>query len=173
MAKRIYPLNSIKYWYAYDIDEICAMFKRYNLHPQTVRKWIKGGLPTIDASKPSLIYGYELKKFLGKHNKANKTATQFDEMFCMKCQDSKPIYQQKIKLEQKANFLLAKAHCQTCKSSMNKSYKMEDYTKLKSFFCAVDVLQLYDSNNSTANTHILTSARTPSNEPAIGDLFSL
>ena len=173
MARRIYPLNTIKYWYAYDIDDVCALYKKYNLHPQTVRGWINNGLPTIDSGKPSLIYGNDLREFLGKMNEANKCETAFEEIFCVKCQQGKPPFRREIKLEHINGYIKAKAHCQTCKSIMNKGYKIEDFLKLKSFFHVVDVLELYDCKDSTANTHIASQVETHATEPAQGELFLL
>ncbi|NBB88875.1 MAG: AlpA family phage regulatory protein, partial [Bacteroidetes bacterium] len=48
MGKRLYPLQRIKAWYCYDIEEICSLYKSQRLHQQTVRQWIKNGLPIID-----------------------------------------------------------------------------------------------------------------------------
>lgn len=153
MAKRIYPLNVIKYWYVYDLDEICKLYAPYRLHRQTVRRWIKEGLPTIDERKPTLIYGNHLKAFLGKHNKAHKCHTAFEQFFCMKCRDARCPYKKQIQLDLRNKCLQVKALCKECKSLMNKGYKLDDLQKLKSIFYVVDVLELYDSTPPTVNTH--------------------
>ena len=170
MAQSIYPLNIIKYWYTYDIDEICVLF---DIHKQTVRAWLKNGLPSLDNIRPALIYGNDLKEFLGKQNKSNKCATEFHQMFCMKCKDARLPLQRKVKLTHKANFILAQAHCSTCKKVMGKSYSISAYSNLMQNFRAVELLELYDSKHSTVNTHLATSTKTQPNEPAQSELVFL
>jgi len=154
MGKRIYPLNLIMHWYCYDIEEICRLYKDYNLHPQTVRNWIRDGLLTIDKGKPALIYGDYLKDFLGNLNTSSKCKTEFEQMFCFGCKQGKSPHKRQIKLEQAANFVRAKAICCDCKNTMNKSYKIDDIPKLRTFFHVVDVLQLDDCEDNTVKTHI-------------------
>lgn len=161
------------YWYCYDIEDICRLFKSCNLHPQTVRQWIKNGLLTIDNGKPSLIYGNQLIDFLGKLNKSNKCKTDFEQMFCFKCRDGKIPYRKQIQLEQSHGLVKAKARCQTCKTLMNKNYKMDDVPRLRLIFNVGDVLELYDSGDSPANTHIITSTESSTNKPKQWELFPL
>lgn len=171
MGKRIYPLRRIKFWYCYDIEEICSLYKSMRLHPQTVRGWIKKGLPTIDNRQPMLIYGEDLKTFLGKQNEASKCQTDFGEMFCMKCQEATKPKGRRVQLEQVNGFVRAKAHCRECHTIMNKSYKMEAVPRLRKAFVVVDVLELYDSTTCTGKTHILTQEKTGESESAQGSLF--
>lgn len=118
MSKRLYPHRQVKYWYAYDIDDICSTFSDLGLHPQTVRKWMKGGLKTIDNGKPTLVYGNDLILFLRARNTESKCVTAFDELFCMKCQDARPIFQNKIVMKQKKRFLTVNGLCRECKTQM-------------------------------------------------------
>ena len=131
MSKRLYTHNKLRYWYAYDIDEICLHFKDKGLHAQTVRKWIKSGLDTIDSKKPCLIYGYYLIDYLKNQNSKNKCQTEFNQFYCFKCQDARPIYQKRVALTQETPFLKAKAICRECKTAMHKSYKIDDFSRLK------------------------------------------
>ena len=160
MSKRIYSHKRIKYWYAYSIDDICALYAEFELHAQTVRKWCKGGLKTIDSGKPALIYGYDFIEFLKSQNSKNKCKTAFDEMFCLSCQDARPIYQRKVMIEQEAKTLSLSGHCRACKTTMFKFYKIEDYYEIKRTFKQVGVLELYDCNASSCKTHIETDTTT-------------
>lgn len=171
MGKRIYPLKLIKYWFCYDIDDICHLYQQYSLNHQTVRKWIRKGLKTIDKGKPILIYGYELKAFLGKQNQSNKCQTEFNQMFCMKCQEGKEFYKKQIQLEANQQFLRAKALCSNCKSVMNKPYKLADLPELRKMFAVVDVLQLYDCENPPVKTHLDDQDKRGISEPIQGELF--
>lgn len=158
------------YWWAYDIDEICELFKKHGLHPQTVRQWIKNGLPTMKG-KPALIYGNDLMKFLGKMNKSNKCQTEFHHIFCLKCKEGKDPYKKQIEVELINGYVKAKGRCRNCKNIMYKSYKLDDFGKLKLNFHVVDVLQLYDCADSTVKTHIAAPSNIHPNEPAQKELF--
>ena len=173
MSKRLYPHNHVRYWYAYDLDEICALFADTGLHIQTVRKWInKDGLKTTDTGKPVLVYGYDLIDFLKRQNDKDKCKTSFEQLYCMKCHDARPVFQNKITIElHKGGFLRACGHCRACKSRMFKSYKMEDCGALKRTFHVVDVLELYDCAIPTDKTHIPAQDEMRANESPQMELF--
>jgi len=175
MSKRLYPYKRLKYWYAYSIDDICALYAEFGLHAQTVRKWIKDGLKTIDKGKPALIYGSDLIEFLKTQNSKNKCKTASDEMFCMKCKDSRKLFQRKAAIEHKEKNLFVSGHCRECKTVMFKSYKMDDLPKLKRIFHVVGVLELYDCEASPCKTHMQGHVTTPLSESLNGvhqgDLF--
>jgi hypothetical protein len=171
MSKRLYPHKRIKYWYAYSIDDICALYAEFGLHAQTVRKWIKDGLKTTDKGKPSLIYGYFLIEFLKKQNSKNKCKTAFDEMFCLACQDARSVFQRKAVIEKKAQTLSLSGQCRECKTTMFKFYKMTDYPDIKRAFQLVEVLELYDCEASLCKTHIQDHAVTPISESTIGTVY--
>lgn len=172
MGKKLYPHNRLKYWWCYSAEEVCDLFQETGLHPQTLRKWTKDGLQTIDNKKPALYFGADLKEFLKKQNDRNKCKTSFNEMYCFSCKDKRLVLQNKIAFEQKPNGLMAQAVCRTCKSKMNKSYKLSDIQKLKRGFRVVDVSQLYDCENSTSKTHFQDSEKMNESESYQGDLFS-
>ena len=172
MARRLYPHNRVRYWYAYDLDEICTLFSDIGLHIQTVRTWVKNGLKTTDSSKPTLIYGNDLIAFLKAHNDKGKCPTPFDQMYCMKCKDARPIYQNKIKVDLKNDILRACGHCRECKTIMYKNYKKDDYGELRRIFNMVDVLELYDSASPSVKTHIQTQKPVRESESYTGDLFA-
>lgn len=109
----------------YDLEAICRL---YGIHSKTVLAWFKKGLKSIDNKKPILVYGNDLKIFLGKLNESSKCHLGFEEMFCIKCKEGKTPLKKQIQLEKfEQKFLKAKALCQTCKTKMNKSYPLEDF----------------------------------------------
>lgn len=173
MSGKIYSLNKIKYWVCYDVEVICRL---YRIHSKTVLAWFKKGLKPIDNKKPILVYGYDLKTFLGKLNESNKCHLGFEEMFCMKCKEAKVPLKKQIQLEQfEQKFLKAKAVCQTCKTKMNKSYPLQDFQQLKRIFDVVQLLELYDSKTSPSNTPFLDQEKDDKKEsekePIQGDFF--
>jgi hypothetical protein len=144
MSKRLYPHNRVRYWFAYDIDDICTAFSDLGLHPQTVRKWVKNDLKTIDSGKPTLVYGNDLIAFLRARNNESKCATEFDQLYCMKCQDARYIFQKNIIVEQKKRFLMVSGLCRECKTCMFQNYKLDDFSRLRKTFALVEVLELQD-----------------------------
>lgn len=172
MGKRLYPHKRVRYWYAYDLDEICTLFKDTGLHIQTVRSWVKSGLKAIDSGKPMLIYGHDLIAFLKVQNDKGKCKTPFDQIYCMKCKDARPIFQNKISAEFKNSSVKVCGHCRECKTRMFKNYKMDAYSKLKRTFYVVDVLQLYDCSAPSGKTHIHAHEQTQQSESYTGDLFA-
>lgn len=172
MSKRLYSHRQVRYWYTYNIEDICTLFSDVGLHAQTVRKWIKNGLNTIDTGKPVLVYGYDLIAYLKKNNASNKCKTAFGEMYCMGCQDARPIFRNKIAVEQKSQFLKVQGICRECKKSMFKNYKLSNFPVLRKKFTLVDVSQLYDFDVPTDKTHIHTQDEMHINESLQMDLFN-
>lgn len=168
---RNYPLKRIRYWYAYDVDEICALYKDTKLHPQTVLGWIKAGLKTSDSARPFLIMGHELSTFLGNRNKAQTHSTQLHEIFCMGCQDIKIPYRKQVCFTKQGYLHNIKAVCPDCKKIINKGIKLEVYPVIKKFYAVVDVSQLYDCPATTDKTHLFAQLHTQPNEPLQGELF--
>lgn len=172
MSKRVYPLQRIRGWFCYDIEGICALYKDRHLHPKTVQGWLKKGLPAIDAGKPILVHGEALKCFLGELNISGKCKTAFAEMFCFKCKEVVPVFQRLIAVEQVQQTIRAKGRCRTCKTTMHKTYKMDDMPKLRAVFQVGDVLELYDCETSPLNAPLPHHSEPPLKEPSQQDLFA-
>lgn len=67
---------------SYTVDEIAKLF---GIHKNTVREWIKSGLPVVDNCRPVLILGSELRKFLELKRTKNKQTCQPCELYCLRC----------------------------------------------------------------------------------------
>jgi excisionase family DNA binding protein len=67
---------------SYAIDEAARVI---GVHRNTVRHWIKNGLPVLDDRRPALILGSDLKGFLARQRKARRQPCQPGEIFCVKC----------------------------------------------------------------------------------------
>ena len=66
----------------YTVDEIA---KLYAVHKNTVRAWIKSGLPTSDDLKPLLILGRDLMAYLQAKRVKNKQTCQPGQIYCVRC----------------------------------------------------------------------------------------
>lgn len=151
-----YKINLISYFQVYSIDDIVAL---YDVDNSSVRRWLKKeGLKAIDSKQPFLIYGQELKNFLGTLNAKNKHKLSIEEMFCTKCQMPQLPYKRKVFLEEhESGFLKLKGVCPKCKSTMNISRSIGNYQELKNNFefCSLDELELFNRVNTSTNERIL------------------
>jgi len=66
----------------YLVDEVARLF---DVHKNTVRGWVKQGLPTSDGRRPMLILGRELVAFLTARRTKNKRTCQPGEIYCVRC----------------------------------------------------------------------------------------
>jgi excisionase family DNA binding protein len=82
MAKGHPNHRRVKLHRSYTVEEIADLF---HVHKNTVRAWIKAGLPTIDKRRPLLIHGQDLAAFIQARRARNKRVCQPDEIYCVRC----------------------------------------------------------------------------------------
>jgi excisionase family DNA binding protein len=75
----------IKIHRSYSIDEAARLLRA---HKNTIRTWIKQGLPIIDRRRPTLIHGIDLSEFLKNRRKRAKRPCPPGYMHCLKCRSS-------------------------------------------------------------------------------------
>lgn len=85
MAKR-YPVSRIKTHRSYEVDEAADLL---GCTPQTVRHWIREGLPAITDWRPYLILGRHLKPFLEAREAARKRPLGPNEFWCVSCKTAR------------------------------------------------------------------------------------
>src|ERR1700732_5514679 len=66
---------------SYTIDEVTRTLE---VHRNTVRHWIKAGLPVIDGKRPILILGADLAEFLWRRREAHRQPRRAGQKFCLK-----------------------------------------------------------------------------------------
>jgi hypothetical protein len=66
----------------YTVEEVGSLF---GVHRNTVREWVKRGLPTTDGMRPMLILGRDLAAFLRARRAANKRPCGPGEIYCVRC----------------------------------------------------------------------------------------
>lgn len=66
----------------YTVEDIAALF---GVHKNTVRTWIKAGLPTCDSKRPALILGQALRDFLQAKLAKHKKSCAPGEIYCVRC----------------------------------------------------------------------------------------
>jgi len=70
----------------YSVDDIARLF---GLHKNTVRNWLKQGLPTIDDRRPILVLGQELSRFLHERRQKAKQSCGPGRLYCIACRAPK------------------------------------------------------------------------------------
>ncbi len=117
MAKRLHP-NLAKIHRSYLVEEIADLF---SVHKNTVRSWVKGGLPTNDDKRPLLILGSELRLFLQSKRESNKRKCKPFELYCLRCRKPQVPYGNRVDYEP-SNALLGCliGICPVCNGMINK-----------------------------------------------------
>ena len=82
MSKRHPNPRLAKIHRSYTVEEVAVLF---GIHRQTVRRWIKAGLPAIDDRRPTLILGRHLVTFLGNRRQQKKQRCKPGEIYCVRC----------------------------------------------------------------------------------------
>jgi excisionase family DNA binding protein len=82
MASRLPNPRRAKIHRSYTVEEVARL---YAVHRNTVRMWIKSGLPVCDDRRPTLILGKDLAAFLAERRARNKRPCQPGEIYCVRC----------------------------------------------------------------------------------------
>jgi hypothetical protein len=82
MANRRHNPCLVKHHRSYTVEEIAYLLA---VHKNTVRGWIKAGLPVIDKRRPTLVLGQDLAAFLRTQRTKNKQTCQPGQIYCLRC----------------------------------------------------------------------------------------
>lgn len=82
MARRRPNHRLVKIHRSYSIEEVARLLL---VHKNSVRAWLKQGLPATDARRPTLIHGRDLVDFLVRRRAAAKRPCAPGEIYCVGC----------------------------------------------------------------------------------------
>ncbi len=86
MAKRHPNYRQVNIHRNYTVEETANLFC---IHKNTVREWVKTGLPTSDDKRPMLILGRDLATFLQARRANKKRPSRPGEIYCVRCRTAK------------------------------------------------------------------------------------
>jgi hypothetical protein len=84
-VKRLNP-RRVKVHRCYSVEEAAKLF---GVHKNTVRDWLKAGLPRIDGRRPILILGRQLASFLHARRERRRQPCRAGEFYCFRCRSPK------------------------------------------------------------------------------------
>lgn len=118
MGNRIPDPRRVKIHRNYTIDEAAELLQ---VHPNTVRNWIKGGLPLIDDQRPYLILGKDLAEHIRAKRASAKRPCGPGQMYCFRCRSPRNALNQsaelKLHTETRGELIAA---CAVCGTSMHR-----------------------------------------------------
>lgn len=82
MKKRYPNHRLVKIHRNYTVEDVARLL---DMHKNTVRIWIKAGLPVLSEKRPALILGHVLKEFLKERRTKNKRPCKPGQLYCLRC----------------------------------------------------------------------------------------
>lgn len=86
MGQRYPNPRLVKIHRNYTVEEAATVCGK---HKNTIRAWIKAGLPTCDNQRPTLILGKDLRLHIEELRKKHKSPLQPGQMYCVKCRSAR------------------------------------------------------------------------------------
>lgn len=124
-ARRPNP-RLVKIHRTYTVDDVARLF---GLHKNTVRNWIKHGLPTVDDKRPILIRGAALVEYLSNLRRKSKRPCAAGELYCLPCRKpQRPAFGEVeyVPLTQSGGNL--RGLCPTCSRLIHRRVRSDDLT---------------------------------------------
>jgi hypothetical protein len=122
MGRRHPNHRRVKRHRSYTVEEIASLFC---IHKNTVRGWVKAGLPICDDKRPMLILGQELGAFLLARRAKNKQRCKPGEIYCVRCRSPKfPAGDMADYVPVTERLGNLKAICPSCDSIINRRVSM-------------------------------------------------
>jgi len=113
----------VKKNYSYTVGEAALCI---GVHPNTVRMWMKSGLPHLKDRKPLLIIGEHMIAFLTERRRKNRQPLKVGQIFCVKCRAPKVPDGHKVYYRPQTNQLGSLyGYCPDCTCLMNRRVNLQ------------------------------------------------
>ena len=153
MGKRLKNYRLVKIHRNYTVGDITHLL---SVHKNTVREWIKRGLPTIDDKRPKLILGRDLSAFIQARRVKNKQPCKPNQMYCLRCRSPK-IPAGNMVDYQPATESLGNLFgiCPDCEAGMNRRTSLAKLVQIRGILDITfpeGLQRIVDSNQPTVNS---------------------
>jgi hypothetical protein len=129
MANRRINSRRVKIHRNYTVDEAA---KTLGAHKNTVRLWIKQGLPVVDERRPILLQGKAIRAFLDNRKAKQKHRLSTGEFYCLKCRCPKyPAGRMADYVASTPNLGNLQGFCPDCENIMNRRTSFAKLDRIK------------------------------------------
>lgn len=110
-------LSGIKAFRCYTIEEAAEVS---GVSPRTIRNWVSDGLRVMDATRPALIRGDDLREHIKSKRESRSVKTQIDTFYCVRCRKERRTAEGFADCEIKDGRAKLTAFCETCETVVSK-----------------------------------------------------
>lgn len=137
---RVVKARGIRKHWTYTVAEVAELC---DVHRNTVRAWIKDGLPVIGDRKPFLIRGSDLKAFLDARAKRRKQPLADGEFYCFACREPREPVPGLIDFEIAANGTgRLVGFCSVCEASIYRAASKADADRFLRKFASANTTEV-------------------------------
>jgi hypothetical protein len=129
MANRRIDPRRIKIHYSYTVKDASDAL---GTHKNTIRHWIKQGLPITDEQRPAMLLGTAIRAFLENRKAKRKHRLMAGEFYCLKCRAPKtPAGGMADYVASSADLGNLTGLCPDCETIMNKRTSLAKLDRIK------------------------------------------
>lgn len=127
-----YNVRMIRRDLSYTVEEVVACL---GIHKNTVREWIKQGLPVLDGKRPLLIHGASLMAFLLDRQNTRQVKLEVSEFYCVKCRCARTAFEGKSHVSPRDSLTVnISAICAVCMTKVHKVFSLKKLNKYDHVF---------------------------------------
>lgn len=123
MARRWANAQKIRINRSYSVPELALLC---GVHKNTIRNWLRDGLPTIDRQRPALIQGKAVKDYLNAKRNRRKRTCPPGTIYCFRCKDPRrPADRQATLILDRSGTGNLSACCEDCRTRMFRRCRLD------------------------------------------------